>query len=88
MVRQKLSERRLPDYSRGEEIFNMVSHIVGGGLGIIALFLCVILAALRNNAYGIIGGAIFGVSLVILYTMSSIRIALVLGVFFCAIIIH
>ena len=50
----------------------MVSHIVGGGLGIIALTLCVILAAINKNVYGIVGGAIYGTSLIMLYTMSSL----------------
>ena len=30
MKRTKLSERILPTYTKGEEIFNMTSHIVGG----------------------------------------------------------
>ena len=29
MQRTKLADRTLPDYTKGEEIFNMVSHIVG-----------------------------------------------------------
>ena len=33
MKRVKLSDRILPDYTKGEEIFNMVSHIVGGAVG-------------------------------------------------------
>jgi hemolysin III len=37
MPRTKLEDRCLPDYTRGEEIFNMVSHIVGGAFGIVAL---------------------------------------------------
>ena len=48
MDRIKLSDRILPTYSKGEEIFNMVSHIVGGALGIVALVLCVIFSALWN----------------------------------------
>ncbi len=72
MKRQKLSERKLPDYTKGEEIFNMVSHIVGGGVGIAALALCVIFAALNRNIYGVVSGAIYGASMIILYTMSSV----------------
>ena len=72
MKRIKLSERVLPTYTKGEEIFNMTSHIVGGALGIVALVLCVIFAAVRHNVYGVISGAIFGVSMILLYTMSSI----------------
>ena len=37
MKRTKLSDRQLPDYSRGEEIMNMVTHIVGGAVGVVAL---------------------------------------------------
>lgn len=72
MKRQKLSERKLPSYTKGEEIFNMVSHIVGGAVGITALALCVIFAALHRNVYGVVGSAIYGASMIILYTMSSI----------------
>ncbi len=72
MARQKLSERILPDYTRGEEIFNMASHIVGGAVGIIALVICVIFAALHKNGYAVVSSAIYGASMIILYTMSSI----------------
>lgn len=72
MKRTKLEDRVLPTYTRGEEIFNMVSHIVGGGFGVIALFSCIIVAAVHNNVYGIISGAIYGITMVTLYTMSSI----------------
>ena len=41
MPRTKLSERTLPDYTRGEEIFNTVSHIAGGAVGLAALVACV-----------------------------------------------
>lgn len=72
MKRQKLSDRSLPYYTKGEEIFNMVSHIVGGAVGITALTLCVIFAALHKNVFGVVGSAIYGASMIILYTMSSI----------------
>ena len=72
MKRIKLDDRKLPKYTRGEEIFNMVSHIVGGAVGIAAVVLCVIFAAIHNNAYGVVGSAIYGASMIILYTCSSI----------------
>lgn len=72
MKRTKLRDRLLPDYTRGEEIFNMVSHIVGGGFGVIALATCVVKAFLVGNAYDIVGAFIFGFSMVTLYTMSSV----------------
>ncbi len=72
MARVKLADRKLPVYTKGEEIFNMVSHIVGGALGITAVTLCVIFAAIYGNAYNVIGSAIYGASLIVLYTMSSL----------------
>lgn len=72
MQRTALAERTLPDYTRGEERFNMISHIVGGGMGIAATVLCVIVAALEGNGYGVVSGAIFGASMVALYTISSV----------------
>ena len=72
MMRTKLVDRVLPDYTKGEEIFNMVSHIVGGGFGIIALVLCVVFSSLKGDAWDITGSAIYGGSMVILYTMSSV----------------
>ena len=72
MKRIKLKDRILPDYTRGEEIFNMVSHIVGGGFGVIALVTCVIKAFIGFDAYSIVSAFIYGFSMVILYTMSSV----------------
>ena len=72
MNRIKLKDRILPNYTKGEEIFNMTSHIVGGVLGIVATVLCVVFAAIHGNVYGIVSGAIYGVTMIILYTMSSI----------------
>ena len=72
MKRTKLSDRELPKYTKGEEIFNMVTHIVGGGLSIIALVLCIVFSAIHHNPYGIISSIIYGISSILLYTMSSI----------------
>ena len=70
--RTKLIDRVLPDYTRGEEIFNMVSHIVGVPLGIVALVLCIVFSAKHENVYGVVAGAIYGTTMMVLYTMSSI----------------
>ena len=72
MKRTKLSDRRLPDYTKGEELANMCTHIVGGVLGIVALTLCVIKAASVRNIYGVVGCSIYGASLILLYTVSSV----------------
>ena len=72
MKRIKLSDRVLPTYTKGEEIFNMTSHIVGGALGVIAMVLCIIFAAVRHHPYGVVSSIIYGITMIVLYTMSSI----------------
>ena len=72
MERTALKNRKLPDYTKGEEIFNMVSHIVGGALGVAALTLCVVFSFIEWDAYKIAGSFIYGFSVVLLYTMSSL----------------
>ena len=72
MKRTKLSDRQLPNYSRGEEIMNMVTHIVGGGLGVIGLILLVIRAALNDNLWGIVTSAIYGTCIITMFTISSV----------------
>ncbi len=65
-------DRILPFYTKGEEIFNMSSHIVGGGLGILVTVACVLVAAFKKNVMGIVTGAVFGATMILLYTVSSI----------------
>lgn len=72
MRRTKLADRELPVYTKGEEIFNMTTHIVGGALGVIALVLCIIFAVIHHNTYGVISSIIYGITMILLYTMSSI----------------
>lgn len=72
MTRTKLADRLLPDYTKGEEIFNMVSHIVGGALGIIALVLCVVFSAIARNPWAVVSCAVYGASLVFMYSVSSV----------------
>ena len=72
MNRTKLSDRHLPDYTRGEEIMNMVTHIVGGAMGIAVLTLCVIRAAIHGNVWGIVTSAIYGTCMITMYTISSV----------------
>lgn len=62
----------IPKYTKGEEIFNMTSHIVGGGVGVAVTALCVVFAALHGNVWGVVGCSIYGAMMIVLYTMSSI----------------
>ncbi len=68
----KKTNKDLPDFSKGEEIFSAVTHIIGGGLGVVALVLGIVFASIYNDAYCVVSVIIYGLSLVILYTMSSI----------------
>jgi len=72
MKRTKLSIRKLPEYSFGEEIMNMVTHIVGGAFGLCAFILCLIKAVSVGEGIEILGAIIYGLSMVALYTLSSI----------------
>lgn len=72
MKRIKLRDRLLPDYTTGEEIMNMVTHIAGGALGVAVLVLCVIRAVCSGSVLSIVGCSIYGVSIVSLYTISSV----------------
>ena len=68
----RFGDRPLPDYTRGEEIFNVASHVVGAAFGVIVLALCVIFSALRGNVWSVVASAIYGGSMILLYTVSSV----------------
>ena len=64
--------KELPNYTKGEEIFNAVSHIVGGAFGVAALVVGLVVACIHSNAYGVVSMALYGSSMILLYTMSAI----------------
>lgn len=72
MTRTPLCERSLPDYTRANEIANMVTHIAGGAMGVAVLVFAVLIAALHRNVWGVVSGAIYGASMVLLYSVSSV----------------
>lgn len=72
MKRTKLSDRRLPDYTKGEEIFNMSSHAAGGGISVVILVLCVVYSALNSDVWAVVSSAIYGGTMVLLYTISAV----------------
>lgn len=59
-------------YTLGEEIFNSVSHGAGGMLAIAGTVVLIVIAALYSNAWGVVSSAIYGASMIILYTMSTL----------------
>ena len=72
MKRTKLIDRILPTYTKGEEVFNMVTHIVGGALGVAYLVLSVLIGAFHSNPWAIVSASVYGASTVTLFTMSSV----------------
>ncbi len=72
MKRTKLADRALPIYTKGEEVFNMVTHIVGGAFGIVALVSCILVSAFKGDPWAVVTSAIYGGAMVVLYTMSSV----------------
>ena len=72
MKRTKLRDRIMPTYTRGEERFNMITHIVGVPVGIVALVLGIVISVSHGNGAGVAGSIVFGVSMILLYTMSSV----------------
>ncbi len=58
--------------STGEEIANSVTHGVGGLLAVAGLVILVTFAALRGNAWHVVGCSVFGATMVLLYTSSTL----------------
>jgi hemolysin III len=74
-----MSERTLPyksaherPYSLGEEIVNGVTHGAGALLSVAALVILVVFAVLRGGPMHVVSYAVFGSSLIVLYTMSAL----------------
>ena len=59
-------------FSKREEVANAVTHGVGALLAIAALVLLIVFAALQGSAWHVSGFAIFGTTLVVLYSMSTL----------------
>ncbi len=58
--------------SLGEEIANAVSHGVGTLLAIAACVIVIVRAAINSTAIGVVSASIYGASLILLYTFSSL----------------
>lgn len=67
-AKQDLTKR----YTLGEEIFNSVTHGVGSLLSIAGTVVLIVLAAINSDAWAVVSCAIYGSSLIILYTMSTL----------------
>lgn len=60
-------------YSVGEEIFNSITHGIGAALSIAALVILLVFTVINGGtALDMVGIAIYGATLIILYTMSTL----------------
>ena len=59
-------------YTRGEEIANWVTHGVGLAASIAALTLLIVFSSLRGDAWHVVSFTVFGLTLLTLYTTSTV----------------
>lgn len=77
--RQNKYKSKLPVYTKGEDLFNAISHIVGGAFGIIFAVLGLWMALRSPTAEKITAVIIYSLSIIILYTMSALYHFLPIG---------
>lgn len=71
-----MSKVSIPKYSLCNELFNSISHGVGALFGIAATVLCVVFSALHGDPWAVVSSAIYGSTLIVLFTMSTLYHAL------------
>ena len=65
-----------PMYTLGEELFNSISHGVGALLSIAALVILAVTTARTSDPLFIFSGCVYGITLILLYVMSTLYHAL------------
>ncbi len=73
---EKRERLGLPSYTLGEELVNSISHGLGATFGIVALVLCVVFSARQGDVWKIVSSSIYGASMIVLYSISTIYHAL------------
>lgn len=63
---------KLKSYTLGEEIFSSVTHGLGTLLALGGTAVLIVISAIYSDAWSVVGSAIFGASLIILYCMSTL----------------
>lgn len=62
----------LPKFSKSEELFSAITHIVGGAFAIVATIILMYFSIQKQHTVAIISSVIYGLSMIILFTASSI----------------
>lgn len=70
------SDNRVKFYTVGEEIANSVTHGVGALLAIAACVVLIVSAAIKGGAIRVVSASVYGASLIIMFTMSTLYHAL------------
>lgn len=76
-MNKQTTKKTKRSYTLGEEIFNSVTHGVGALLSIAGCVILIVFCAINAGAMEVVAASIFGASLIILYTMSTLYHALV-----------
>ncbi len=73
---KNLDSIKLVDYTKGEEIANVISHVIGAVLALVATILCVKKSLLLNRLDYVAIGLVYCLSMLTVFTCSSIYHAL------------
>ena len=69
---RKMASENIKRYTLGEEVFNSVSHGVTALLAVVGCTVMVTLSACFGNMKAVVSSLVFGLSLVVMYTMSTL----------------
>lgn len=67
-----MTDGTLKRYTTGEEIFNTISHGVGSVLAVGGMTVLIVLSVLQHSALALATSIVYGISLIVLYTMSAV----------------
>jgi hemolysin III len=69
---ERMGSTKLRPYTLGEEIANSIIHGLGVALSVCALTMLIVFAAQARNGWALASGIVFGISLVLEYTASTL----------------
>ena len=72
MKRTPIDRRVLPGYPAAVERANLITHIIGAALGITVLIAAALISLDTGDAWALASGSLYGVSMITLYTVSSV----------------